>query len=73
MKAPLIFAEIPRTDNSDKTILYYGHYDKQPHFTGWKEGFGPTTPVIKDDNLYGRGASDDGYAIFAAVLSIKAC
>ena len=46
---------------------FIGHYDKQPHFTGWKEGFGPTTPVIKDDNLYGRGASDDGYAIFAAV------
>lgn len=40
--------------------------------SGWKEGFGPTDPVIIDDKLYGRGASDDGYSTFAAVLAIKA-
>jgi acetylornithine deacetylase/succinyl-diaminopimelate desuccinylase-like protein len=51
----------------------YGHFDKQPHMTGWDEGLGPTTPVVKDGKLYGRGGADDGYAAFCAVLSVKAC
>ena len=49
-----------------------GHFDKQPHCTGWREGLGPTNPVIEGDLLYGRGGSDDGYSIFAAILAIKA-
>ncbi|EGR31178.1 hypothetical protein IMG5_116040 [Ichthyophthirius multifiliis] len=72
-KPPLIFIEVAPTDTSGKTALFYGHYDKQPHFTGWSEGLGPTNPVIKDDFLYGRGASDDGYSIFGSILAIKAC
>ena len=40
--------------------------------TGWKEGLGALTPVIQDGYLYGRGASDDGYASFTIVESIKA-
>ena len=40
--------------------------------TGWKEGLGPTTPVIKDGLLYGRGGSDDGYSTYAAITTIKA-
>jgi acetylornithine deacetylase/succinyl-diaminopimelate desuccinylase-like protein len=48
-----------------------GHFDKQPHFTGWREGLGPTTPVIEGDKLYGRGVSDDGYAPFATIILIQ--
>jgi len=40
--------------------------------TGWKEGLGATTPVIRDDKLYGRGGADDGYAIYNSVMTIKA-
>ena len=40
---------------------------------GWREGFSATTPIIENDRLYGRGSSDDGYSIFAAVLVVKAC
>lgn len=29
--------------------------------------------MIKEDRLYGRGSSDDGYAFFTAILTIKAC
>ncbi|KAL4449186.1 hypothetical protein ABPG74_015568 [Tetrahymena malaccensis] len=72
-KPPLLLIEVNPTDNSGKSILFYGHYDKQPHFSGWMEGTGPTTPVIIDGKLYGRGGSDDGYSVYAAVTSIKAC
>ncbi|CAD8101761.1 unnamed protein product [Paramecium sonneborni] len=56
----------------NKTILCYGHYDKQPHFVGWK--YGPTTPILENNRLYGRGSSDDGcvpYAIIAAIKALK--
>lgn len=66
-KPPLVFIEIAPTDDTGKTILFYGHYDKQPHFTGWMEGTGPTSPAIIDGKLYGRGGSDDGYSVYAAV------
>ena len=52
-------------------VMLYGHLDKQPHMEGWREGTGPTTPVIIDDKLYGRGSSDDGYVPFASLLAIK--
>ena len=55
----------------DKTVLLYGHFDKQPPLGIWDEGLHPNKPVIKDGLLYGRGASDDGYALFAIVESIK--
>ena len=53
-------------------ILWYGHYDKQPEFTGWDEGLSPWTPVIRNGRLYGRGGADDGYAVFASLTAIAA-
>lgn len=71
---PFIFVDIQATrENDDRTILMYGHLDKQPPFTGWSEGLGPQDPVIKDGHLYGRGGADDGYSTFATIASIKAC
>ncbi len=37
-----------------------------------EEGMGPWKPVIQENKLYGRGAADDGYALFASLCSIKA-
>ena len=56
--------------NADKNVMLYGHLDKQPYGDGWNSD--PTTPVIKDGCLYGRGGADDGYAPFSAMLAIKA-
>lgn len=53
-----------------KNVLVYGHLDKQPYGSGWNTD--PCDPVIKDGLMYGRGASDDGYAPFSAMLAIKA-
>ncbi len=71
---PLIVAEVPATDPAlaERTILLYGHLDKQPEMTGWREGLGPWTPVVEGDRLYGRGGADDGYAAFAALAAIEA-
>jgi acetylornithine deacetylase/succinyl-diaminopimelate desuccinylase-like protein len=52
--------------------MFYGHLDKQPEMTGWREGFGPWTPVIEGGKLYGRGSADDGYAVYAALAAVMA-
>ena len=57
---------------ADDTVLLYGHLDKQPEMTGWHEGLGPWTPVLRGDRLYGRGGADDGYSAFAIVAALNA-
>jgi acetylornithine deacetylase/succinyl-diaminopimelate desuccinylase-like protein len=69
-RTPVIFMEIP--GQSAETVLLYGHLDKQPEMTGWDEGLGPWIPVIRGDQLYGRGSADDGYAVFASLTAIEA-
>ena len=69
-RTPLIFIEAP--GEVDDTVLLYGHLDKQPEMTGWAEGLGPWTPVLKDGRLYGRGGADDGYAIYASLTALLA-
>lgn len=75
-RTPVIFIEVEATQQDCGTILLYGHFDKQPPFTGWAEDLGPYTPVIKDKDgepwLYGRGGADDGYSIFSSVTAIRA-
>lgn len=73
-RSPVLFAEIPPANGgpADSTVFLYGHLDKQPEFTGWRDGLGPWTPVTEGDRLYGRGGADDGYATFAALTAIEA-
>src|SRR5882757_5276716 len=69
-RTPLLFIEVPGSSND--TVLMYGHFDKQPEFTGWREGLGAWEPVIRDGKLYGRGGADDGYAVFSSLTAIAA-
>ena len=69
-RTPLIYAEVAGTGPGQ--VLLYGHFDKQPEFTGWESGLGPWTPVVRDGRLYGRGGADDGYAIYSSLLAIHA-
>jgi acetylornithine deacetylase/succinyl-diaminopimelate desuccinylase-like protein len=69
-RTPLIYIEVP--GQGDDTVMLYGHLDKQPEMTGWADGLGPWTPVIKGDKLYGRGGADDGYAIFGSLAALLA-
>lgn len=73
-RTPLLFMEVPAFGEAAgaDTVLLYGHLDKQPEMTGWREGLGPWTPVRDGDKLYGRGGADDGYAAFASLLALEA-
>lgn len=70
-RTPLIYIEIAGEESCKETVLLYGHLDKQPEMSGWREDLGPWEPVLKDDKLYGRGGADDGYALFASLTAIK--
>ena len=73
-RTPVLFFDVPATGGlaSERTVLFYGHLDKQPEMTGWRAGLGPWEPVIEDGKLYGRGGADDGYAVFAAISAVMA-
>jgi acetylornithine deacetylase/succinyl-diaminopimelate desuccinylase-like protein len=67
-RTPLLLVDVP--GELAGCVLLYGHLDKQPEFTGWLPGLGPWKPVIRDGRLYGRGAADDGYAVFSSLTAI---
>ncbi|MBM4267248.1 MAG: M20/M25/M40 family metallo-hydrolase [Deltaproteobacteria bacterium] len=69
-RTPVLLVDVPGTVAGD--VLLYGHLDKQPEMVGWAEGLGPWTPVVREERLYGRGAADDGYAVFASLTAIRA-
>jgi acetylornithine deacetylase/succinyl-diaminopimelate desuccinylase-like protein len=73
-RTPLLLIDVPPTGggSADDTVLLYGHLDKQPPFSGWREGLGPWEPVLDGDKLYGRGSADDGYSTFSAVTALEA-
>ena len=69
-RTPLLLVDVP--GELPGCALLYGHLDKQPEFTGWLPGLGPWEPVVRDGRLYGRGAADDGYAVFSSLTAIAA-
>ena len=72
-RTPVLFFEVAATKpGSTQTVLMYGHLDKQPEFSGWRNDLGPWTPKMEDGKLFGRGGADDGYAAYAAIAAIQA-
>jgi acetylornithine deacetylase/succinyl-diaminopimelate desuccinylase-like protein len=53
------------------TVLIYGHYDVQPvePVAEWRSP--PFDPVVRGDNIHGRGASDNKGQMFAHVKAIE--
>jgi acetylornithine deacetylase/succinyl-diaminopimelate desuccinylase-like protein len=66
--APVVFAE--RNGKSDKTLLFYNHYDVQPPepLELWETP--PFEPSLRNGKLYGRGVSDDKSHITARLHAI---
>ena len=73
-KTPCLLFDAPATGGlgAERTVLFYGHLDKQPEMAGWRADLGPYKPVIENGRLYGRGSADDGYALYAALAAIHA-
>src|SRR4029077_8167464 len=69
-RTPLLYFDVAGT--GDRTVLLYGHLDKQPEMTGWRQGYGPWDPLYEDGKLYGRGSADDGHCVLAATAGGRA-
>lgn len=68
---PLVYAETPVVPGG-AVVLVYGHYDVQPcdPLNLWKSP--PFEPVVRDGNLYARGATDDKGQMLTHVLGLEA-
>ncbi|NDJ76405.1 MAG: dipeptidase [Chloroflexi bacterium] len=67
---PLVYGEWLGAGNAP-TVLIYGHYDVQPADDDeglWQSD--PFEPVVRDGNLYARGATDDKGQTFTQVKAI---
>jgi acetylornithine deacetylase/succinyl-diaminopimelate desuccinylase-like protein len=68
--SPVVFAE--RKGQSDRTLLFYNHYDVQPPepLELWETP--PFEPTIRDGKMYARGVSDDKGHIICRLAAIDA-
>lgn len=75
-RSPCLFFSIEATgrfrENTENTVFFYGHLDKQPEAAGWSEGLSAWQAVVRDGRLYGRGCADDGYSFYGAMTAIQA-
>lgn len=69
---PIIYAEDLTAGATAPTVLLYGHYDVQPvdPLNLWTSA--PFTPVVKDDVVYARGATDDKGQVWLHVKALQA-
>lgn len=67
---PIVYGE-KIIDPALPTVLVYGHYDVQPPdpLDLWESG--PFEPVIKNGNIYARGACDDKGQVFMHVKAFE--
>ncbi len=68
--SPVVVAE--RKGKSNKTLLFYNHYDVQPPepLELWESP--PFEPQIRDGKMYGRGVSDDKGHFVARLFALDA-
>jgi acetylornithine deacetylase/succinyl-diaminopimelate desuccinylase-like protein len=67
---PVVFAE--HKGATDRTLLFYNHYDVQPADPLDEWTTGPFEPVVRDGKLFGRGTSDNKGNIVSRLLAIRA-
>jgi len=67
---PVVFAE--RQGASDRTLLFYNHYDVQPPepLELWESP--PFEPEIRDGKIFGRGVSDDKGHLICRLAALDA-
>jgi acetylornithine deacetylase/succinyl-diaminopimelate desuccinylase-like protein len=68
---PVVFGAVAAARPGAPTILVYGHYDVQSAapLDDWETD--PYRPVVRGDNLFARGASDNKGMIMACVAAVE--
>jgi acetylornithine deacetylase/succinyl-diaminopimelate desuccinylase-like protein len=68
---PIVYADWRHAPPGAPTILIYGHYDVQPAepLAEWRSP--PFEPVVRGQDIFGRGASDNKGQMFAHVKAIE--
>jgi acetylornithine deacetylase/succinyl-diaminopimelate desuccinylase-like protein len=68
---PVVFGQWLHADGKP-TVLIYGHFDTQPvdPLDLWTDP--PFEPVVKENRVYARGATDDKGNMLAPVLAVEA-
>jgi acetylornithine deacetylase/succinyl-diaminopimelate desuccinylase-like protein len=68
--APVVFGE--RAGRSNKTLLFYNHYDVQPPEPLELWDTPPFEPALREGKLFGRGVSDDKGHIVSRLFALDA-
>jgi acetylornithine deacetylase/succinyl-diaminopimelate desuccinylase-like protein len=69
---PVVYGDWLHAGPGKPTFLIYGHFDVQPAepFDLWQTP--PFEPVVRDNTVWGRGASDDKGGMLIAILPAEA-
>jgi len=67
---PIVYGEVKSKKNSNKTLLFYNHYDVQPvePVELWDED--PFSGKINGNRIYGRGSSDDKGELITRIRAV---
>ena len=69
---PVVYGDWLNAGPDQPTVLIYGHFDVQPAepFDLWHSP--PFAPEVRDDKVWGRGASDDKGGMLIPILAVEA-
>ena len=68
---PAVYGEWLHADGKP-TVLIYGHFDTQPVDPVDLWSHPPFEPIVRDDRVYARGASDDKGNMLIPILAVEA-
>ncbi len=69
---PLVYGEYLSAGARAPTILVYGHYDVQPAEPLEKWNTDPFSPIVRGDQLFGRGTSDMKGNVLGTIFAVEA-
>ncbi len=68
---PVVYGEVKSKSNTEKTLLFYNHYDVQPEepLELWHDK--PFSGKIKGNKIFGRGSSDDKGELITRIKAVE--